>query len=289
AWESKGFCGQHGLDNRDPLNDLPPGLIACGREVLNAVLQFIVKVSNQVVDMSSLDPSHVWEELAASGAVSASNPASLVLYNGELLSADEMIRWLQDIVHLNSGQARGKAQQLLAGEDAEVTNGSDLDEVLMMGRALVEKGAMVGVQTPLLRKKLLRAAQLVRWLRDVSQVSDGTCRLVCECFDAVTLSRLILTDAFLPQYLNKDAHDLYLTLMADQPFKTRLATAYVETLLPVTQSYAKGFGVAETSMYSLSVQFLNRSTFVNELVAEHRLLETLVNCLLTTLTPGMKS
>ena len=42
------------------------------------------------------------------------------------------------------------------------------------------------------------------------------------------------------------------------------------------------------SLYTLSVQFLNRSAFVKELVEEHRLLEILADCLLTTLEPACR-
>lgn len=40
-------------------------------------------------------------------------------------------------------------------------------------------------------------------------------------------------------------HDLYLALMADQPFKTRIAAAYVRALPVVTANYSQGIGTAE--------------------------------------------
>lgn len=61
-------------------------------------------------------------------------------------------------------------------------------------------------------------------------------------------------------------HTLYLFLMADQMFKCQVAQSYAITYRDVTRDYAIGVGVSEFSLYSLSVQFLNRPSFVNELV-----------------------
>ncbi|CAM9987970.1 unnamed protein product, partial [Discosporangium mesarthrocarpum] len=52
-------------------------------------------------------------------------------------------------------------------------------------------------------------------------------------------------DSRLPKKLTHALHDLYLTLMADQPFKTRIAAAYARALPAVTSDYAQGVGVME--------------------------------------------
>lgn len=52
-------------------------------------------------------------------------------------------------------------------------------------------------------------------------------------------------DTHLPKPLACALHDLYLALMADQPFKTRIAAAYVRALPAVTANYARGVGTAE--------------------------------------------
>lgn len=51
-----------------------------------------------------------------------------------------------------------------------------------------------------------------------------------------------------------------------QSFKYAVAQSYASTYLSVTRDYGAGVGMAEFSLYSLSVQFLNRSSFVNDLV-----------------------
>lgn len=43
-----------------------------------------------------------------------------------------------------------------------------------------------------------------------------------------------------------------------------------------------------TRLYTLSVQFLNRSAFVKELVEKHHLLQILSGCLVSTLAPACR-
>ncbi|CAN0131332.1 unnamed protein product, partial [Hapterophycus canaliculatus] len=89
------------------------------------------------------------------------------------------------------------------------------------------------------------ALNVIRWLHAVSTLSDGCCRLVCELLDVPTLVRLMGADAYLPKPIACALHDLYLALMADQPFKTRIAAAYVRALPTVTTNFTRGVGTAE--------------------------------------------
>ena len=71
-----------------------------------------------------------------------------------------------------------------------------------------------------------------------------------------------------------------------------LLTAFLMTLCPlftvstvhsVTAEYARGVGLIEKSSYTLSVQFLNRVSYVTDLVRERNLLSNLSRCLLETM------
>lgn len=107
----------------------------------------------------------------------------------------------------------------------------------------------------------------------------------------------MVAHARLPKDMVSALHTLYLFLMADQvgtqghtqpfqtfppgqpdslllpfsppvqSFKCAVAQSYAGTYLEVTRDYGCGVGMAEFSLYSLSVQFLNRATFVHHLVA----------------------
>jgi hypothetical protein len=70
-----------------------------------------------------------------------------------------------------------------------------------------------------------------------------------------------------------------MALMADQRFKASIAANYIKLVPDITSDFAQGIGYAEHSLQALSVQFLNRSAFVNELVEHNDLLKTLSRCL----------
>jgi hypothetical protein len=70
-----------------------------------------------------------------------------------------------------------------------------------------------------------------------------------------------------------------MALMADQRFKASIAANYIKLVPDITKDFAQGIGYAEHSLQALSVQFLNRSAFVNELVEHNDLLQTLSRCL----------
>lgn len=57
----------------------------------------------------------------------------------------------------------------------------------------------------------------------------------------------------------------------------------MSTLHSVTAEYARGVGLIEKSSYTLSVQFLNRVSYVTDLVRERNLLSNLSRCLLETM------
>jgi hypothetical protein len=79
-----------------------------------------------------------------------------------------------------------------------------------------------------------------------------------------------------------------LTLLAVPNFKAALANAYVDTYSAVTSEYAQGIGIFDKSSYTLSVQFLNRVTYVEDLVKQRDLLGCLVRSLFATLSVARK-
>lgn len=104
-----------------------------------------------------------------------------------------------------------------------------------------------------------------------------------------TLRSMLLNDLRLPRKVAKSWHDLLLTLLAVPNFKAALANAYVDTYASVTSEYAHGIGIFEKSAYTLSVQFLNRVTYVEQLVKERDLLGCLIRSLFGTLSVARKT
>lgn len=99
-----------------------------------------------------------------------------------------------------------------------------------------------------------------------------------------TLSAIIRSDLKLVCKFTKSWHALLLTLLAQPEFKAALAVAYCNTYRTVFKEYARGVGVVERSSFTLSVQFLNRVTYVESLVRERNLLARLSKSLLETMT-----
>ena len=95
---------------------------------------------------------------------------------------------------------------------------------------------------------------------------------------------MIRSDLKLPSKVTTSWHALLLTLLAQPDFKSALAVAYCDTYRAVSQEYARGVGVMERSSFTLSVQFLNRVTYVENLVRYRNLLPKLSKSLLETMT-----
>lgn len=129
-----------------------------------------------------------------------------------------------------------------------------------------------------------RAVAILQWLTCLARSCDPLCQTVAESIEPERhLVPLLRTDFKLSSRVTKYWHSLLLTLLAVPTFKSHLAAAYCDTYQLVTSEYARGMGVLERSGYALSVQFLNRVTYVVDLVQRRDLLGKLGASLLQTL------
>lgn len=125
------------------------------------------------------------------------------------------------------------------------------------------------------------------WLYKVAQTSDGLCRIVCNCLSVSLVRRILEADMLVCKHLSQAAHNLFLTLMADQSFKMSLAIAYAQAYRKFSHIFGKGARPAENSIFTLSVQFLNRESFVSEIVNHHTFFESLCSALNELLSRSM--
>lgn len=126
--------------------------------------------------------------------------------------------------------------------------------------------------------------KILLWLYALAQSSgDGLCRMICNCFEIPLLRRILQADVLLSKIILQSLHNLFLTLMADQSFKMNLAIAYAQAYPKLAQMFGIGIGMVENSILSLSVQFLNRETFVSEIVNHHQFLQSISSTLFKTL------
>eukprot|EP00934_Nitzschia_sp_Nitz4_P008391 Nitzschia sp. Nitz4//scaffold194_size40385//22916//30332//NITZ4_007530-RA/size40385-processed-gene-0.16-mRNA-1//-1//CDS//3329540334//8381//frame0 len=129
-----------------------------------------------------------------------------------------------------------------------------------------------------------RAVAILQWLSCLARSCDPLCQTVAESIETQRhLVPLLGADFKLSSRVTKYWHSLLLTLLAVPTFKSHLAAAYCDTYQSVTAEYARGMGILERSGYALSVQFLNRVTYVVDLVQKRNLLGRLGASLLQTL------
>lgn len=98
----------------------------------------------------------------------------------------------------------------------------------------------------------------------------------------------MLVDALAPRKLANSMHALYLELMADEFFKVEMSRSYVTVYRGMGHRYVRGLGSTDNSLYTLSVQFLNREKFVSMLSEEHSLLSVLARSITDALTAAAK-
>lgn len=178
---------------------------------------------------------------------------------------------------------------------------------LMLDKAaiLIEKGFIVSIKTRLELCKEVRGLAALEFLKILSDCCDPLCSLVSLALDerlnpeknqietdrdvknivdnSNNLKSMLKNDLKLPRMIANAWHDLLLKLLAIPSFKASLSNAYVDTYSDVSYEYAKGIGILAKSSYTLSVQFLNRITYVQDLVKQKDLLGCLIRCLLGAL------
>lgn len=118
-----------------------------------------------------------------------------------------------------------------------------------------------------------RMVAAITFLHQLAVRSDGMCRLICNTLDEDILTRILTYLLQLSKELGRIIYDLLMILMADQSFKVVIAVAYTQAYAKIARLYGRGLGLASQSVYSLSVQFLNRELFVNEICFGHNFLK----------------
>jgi hypothetical protein len=162
--------------------------------------------------------------------------------------------------------------------------------VLERSRRLSRRGLFCSICTGNELRVEQRAVHALQWLSAVARSCDPLCQTVAECIlPRRHLVPLLRADFKMSARVTKAWYSLLLTLLAVPQFKSHLAAAYCDTYRNVTAKYARGLGVLERTGYTLSVQFLNRVTYVVDLVQGRDLLGKLGKAILETLQVAVAS
>lgn len=163
---------------------------------------------------------------------------------------------------------------------------STLAGAAMLNRAkiLTSRGLVCSIKTREELRNEQIATSILKLIGWVASSCDPLCdRVSSGLSSGSVLTPLLRNDLKLPYTFVKAWHSLLLTLLAVPAFKAAMANSYCDTYRAVTAEYARGVGLIERSSYTLSVQFLNRVSYVTDLVRERNLLSKLCRCLLETL------
>jgi Putative zinc finger in N-recognin (UBR box) len=169
--------------------------------------------------------------------------------------------------------------------DGDLVAGAQIaTAMLQRAQKLSQHGFFCSIVTRTELQLEQRAVAVLQWVSALARSCDPLCQTVAECIlPNRHLVPLLRADFKLSARITKAWYSLLLTLLAVPTFKSHLAAAYCDTYQSVTAKYAAGMGLLERSAYTLSVQFLNRVTYVVDLVEGRDLLGKLGKSLLETL------
>lgn len=120
------------------------------------------------------------------------------------------------------------------------------------------------------------AYKILRSLLLLARSCDPLCQvMVSSILSERHLVPLLEAEFTMNAILMKTFYSLSLTLLAIPAFKSKLSTAYSTSYETLAAKYVNGMGAHDRSAFCLSVQFLNRSSYVTTLVKEQRFGDTL--------------
>ena len=279
AWQPIGYCAKHGKCHTD-VDSVDPKLASVAHIIFDRIAGESAAFATRYgrfQDSSRFEEIHgdtvgPYSVLVLHSDVQDTTAIVNKLERARRAMPEEFLDQTPDDLSLVYARAKESGSALLLMTD-------DLDFAKIMAETLVECGARVALldQRTIDQSKLLVFS--VKWLAMVSQLSDGICSMICAAFSNERLCDLMRSDALIPKQLGDEIHSLYLTLMANQAFKSKVAMAYSQVIEEYATQYGGGVGNSETSLFAISVQFLNRFSIVEEMEKRHGFLKKLSSSL----------
>ncbi|CAB9520261.1 protein ligase UBR1 [Seminavis robusta] len=198
-----------------------------------------------------------------------------------LISAGQLVVWgpLELAAECGRDQIRAWLQ------DGDPSASSTIASVVMKkANDLKRHGLNCRIMTLQELQQEQQAIAVIQWVATVAFSCDPLCQTVANYINPQRhLVPLLHADFILSSRFTKAWYALLLNLLAVPAFKSNLGAAYCDTYDKLAEECSKGKGATERSAYALSVQFLNRDTYVLDLVSNRDLLSKLGKALLTTL------
>ena len=240
-------------------------------------LFLIVHGSDVVSTMTLINALRALYSSQQSGFMMPSNAgldSSSTISDAILKKISQVIQSTGDVVLLGTNEilhAIGASQCIMSHlwRDGDEITLKKIGEVMIRWtKILASAGIPCSVKTLNQLQDEQQAYAILEWLGHIAR-----CDAFCEQISLAAsqdrhLVPMLNSDLRLPRRITRAYHSLQLTLLVVPDFKKQLANVYCDTYEAVTAEYARGIGIAECSSYTLSVQFLNRQTYVQDLVRQ---------------------
>lgn len=269
AWNPEGFCQHHGKKTKNAVMFIPEDIRGIAVETFKDISSEIVKYCQEFSEWFTGDAPLERDE-----SEMPTDSYDLHLYYDEFHNAE-------DYVDTFSADLATTFQMFVSFNNALIADGKwlihsvppeEFPALCTMYHHFRNKGFRMMVTNATQRKRAEHVLLAVQWLHAVSQTNDGFCQLICDAFSIRDMVTILTTSMKLDKALVKALHSLFITLMALQSFKMVSAAAYASAFGAMSTQFGLGFGISGTTMYNISVQFLNRDWVVNELIFNHNFL-----------------
>lgn len=280
AWKPSGFCKRHGQQTHsDPLALVPAEIRKVGTLLLQTMISEMASYAQFSAAMLEASPEKM--ELIDD----SSDEWSVIVHADDIHTAHEFVAELEHVVRAGPNNGLRIAAAIKKDGMVAIATAHDMDELQESVSHLRAKGFLVTFSSPKIQSR--RSAMLVatNWICKLVILSDGMCRLVCEAFSSSdSLHTLLSYGLHLDKALMMSLHNALLSCMADQIFKENLAMTYANAYPMLAETWARGIGLNDVSFFSLSVQFLNRHSFVYSMVNRHNFFKVCMESLVEMLS-----
>ena len=224
----------------------------------------------QINSLRALDTSQLLGFMMPSNAgldSSSTISTSIVKKISQVIEAtgDVILLGTNDILHAIGASPIIMSQLWRDGD--EITLKKIGDVMIRWTKILASAGIPCSIKTLRQLQDEQRAYAILEWLGHIARCDAFCAQISLAVSQDRHLIPMLKSDLRLPRRITRAYHSLQLTLLVVPDFKKQLANSYCDTYEMVTAEFAKGIGKVECSSYTLSVQFLNRQTYVQDLVS----------------------
>lgn len=284
AWCPKGFCNKHGHVLADPEASVPNDLHSVALKLLDNLAE---KIAVYCETYASCYKEPTINPLLVEIDMNSSNIYFIVIHYSDIIQQTKLKEKLIKC-GLSPEQCKEISQMSIQQGSYFISQeNKDKAEIIELMMKLNKQMIRYSLVTQEIKQSGENILMAISFLYTLAQTTDGMCRMICKSLTIERVTRMLKNDLRICKKTSAALHNLFLTLMADQSFKMILAISYTNAYRFFSDDFRHGVGCAENSIFTLSVQFLNREAFVSEIVNNHNFLGHVSYALETSLTSAL--